>query len=509
MLKRLSPQSACLLLLLLIPVTCRGQSFHKAAAPSPAAGSMFITPERIALKDGGFFTAFRGQMFVPLNRANPESDRISIEFFHFPRESSANPNTPPMFMLRGGPGFEGLDGMLSQAGQFEQNIQMHLATSDLIIVGQRGIGSSRPNTLIRHARPPGLGKSNTGEATATFQDSIKEERQYWIDQGLDLSGFNAREAATDVRDIAKGLGFEQIMISGGSFGSHWGMTLMRQHPELVARAVLHGMEGPDHTWDNPGGIWNVYRRVAEDAEASTRLQDLVPEGGLVNAVEQLVLRAESKPIAVILNAGKSNEQEVIIDGDAMRWLARGYTRILRTWPAEVIEMHHGNMEKAARRVAMQQRGGVGSINSTASFWMLDSSSGISPQRLALFKADPALQIIGSTFDFYEMGSPIWEADLGEDFRASFKTDIPTVIVHGTWDLSTPYENATELAPWFTNGTLVTVERGSHGALGEALDADKDFRNALGLFMTTGDRSGFPEKIQLDAPKWKVPVLDLD
>lgn len=49
---------------------------------------------------------------------------------------------------------------------------------------------------------------------------------------------------------------------GGSFGSHWSMAILRNHPELVARALLSAMEGPDHTYDHPGWILNAQERVA-------------------------------------------------------------------------------------------------------------------------------------------------------------------------------------------------------------------------------------------------------
>lgn len=48
----------------------------------------------------------------------------------------------------------------------------------------------------------------------------------------------------------------------GSFGSHWGMAVMRYHPEVGARAVLTGMEGPDHTYDSPGGVLASLERMA-------------------------------------------------------------------------------------------------------------------------------------------------------------------------------------------------------------------------------------------------------
>lgn len=491
-------RGALVLLVVLIPLPCSGQSFHKARAAQPEAGSMFVFPERIRLKSGEFFTATRGQMFVPLNRNRGNSDVISVEFYLFPRSEKANPDTPPLFLLNGGPGFPGLQDMLDNPGAFEQRLGNYLEISDLVVVGQRGIGSSKPDTVVVQPRPPMLKQARDPANIESYREALRQQRQFWIDQGVDLSGFTAVQAAADVYDIAKGLGFDKIMITGGSFGSHWGMTVMRKHPEIVARALLHGMEGPDHTWDHPGWIWNVYKRVARDAEASDRLEGMIPDDGLIQTVEEMVGKAEANPVTVTVN-----NQEIVFDGDAMRAVARGYSRSLRAWPAEVIEMSQGRLQNAARRMALRMNT-TGTGSTTASYWMLDSSSGITAKRQAEFESDPAMKIIGSTFDQYRFGSPVWEADLGDDFRQNFRTQIPTVIVHGTWDLSTPYENAVELAPFFENGTFVTVERGSHGALGEAMSSDRDFSRAVFQFMSTGDASALPEKVVLKEPRWKVP-----
>lgn len=477
------------------------QSFHTAKAKSPAAGTMFIYPERIPLAAGGMFTAERGLMFVPLNRAKAESDVIAVEFYRFPRSEKADPDAPPLFLLNGGPGFEGLEAELKTRGTFERRLQQFLDISEVIVVGQRGIGSSKPHTLIEMEVQQLPASDADGESAAdAFRESLKRERQFWLDQGVDLTGFTVLEAATDVRDVAQGLGFEKIAIMGGSFGSHWGMALMRKHPEIIERAVLHGNEGPDHTWDHPGWLWNVFKRVAAEAEQDERLKPLIPEGGLIKAVEALVQRATDEPFTV-----STNRSDVVIDRSIMQQLARGYTRQLPAWPAEIITMANGDFLMAARAAHAQLNSRQRQF-STASYWMLDSSSGITAARRAEFESDPALQVIGSTFEWYANGSPMWETDLGDEFRQNFDTDIPTVIVHGTWDTSTPYENALELAPHFKNSKFVTVKRGSHGALGEAISADADFRTALAKFLAQGDPSDLPEMVELPLPDWNIPEV---
>ncbi len=481
------------------------QSFHQATAKAPDAGSMYVHPERISIKGGKLLTVSKGQLFAPLNRNKPDSDIISIEFYKFDRTENADPATYPIFVLQGGPGFPGLGPRLEDRGFFEQRIQPLTEISDVVVVGQRGIGSSTPNTTIQFqmAAQSAYEAHDPEKAATSFQKSLAKERQFWLDQGLDLSGFNVIEAASDVHDIAKGLGYNKITIMGTSFGSHWGITLMRFHPDIVGRAVLSGMEGPDHTWDHPGWIWNVYKRVAKDAEQSEQLKKYIPEGGLVAAAEKLAQQVREQPFEYVVNQGKTSEKTIFIDKYAMNRILRGRGE-LEEWPSEIIDMANGNLKAASQMTAMAAFGSGRIQRGTASFWMLDSGSGITAKRRAEFEADPAMEIIGSTFWFYSDGSPVWETDLGDEFRSDFETEIPTVIVHGTWDVQTPYENAVELAPMFKDSRFVTVKRGSHGALNESQTEFPEFKEALNQFLASGSLEGIPNELEMPAPTWKVP-----
>ncbi len=85
------------------------KSFHNAVARAPAAGTIFLYPERIPLQDGGFFNAERGIYFAPVNRSRSGSDVIGVEVYRFRASPQARPGTPPVFFLHGGPSFGGLE----------------------------------------------------------------------------------------------------------------------------------------------------------------------------------------------------------------------------------------------------------------------------------------------------------------------------------------------------------------------------------------------------------------
>ena len=484
-------------------------SMTNRAVPAPAPVTLIIHPELLYGPASGPVEAERGMLFVPTNRANPDSGVIAIEIYRFPRSADASPDVPPIFKLHGGPGWPGLGDALFNEGYYEEMVEPYTRVSDLVLIGQRGIGSSSPDTLCQDPPADAMSPNLSEDELATLvRDAATACRDFWLERGLDLDGFTVIEAAADVDDARKALGYEQITLMGGSFGSHWGMAVMRFHPEIVARAILTGMEGPDHTYDDPAGILKVLERVAADAEDSAQLEGLVPEGGFVDALATVIRQLDSDPISVTVTNPETEESiEVLMGGDDLREIADGFLgrvegrRPEASWPAGVLALQDGDFEAAAARVARSQ----GQISlPTASFFMLDCGSGITAERDARFVNDPARDIVGDQNWYYREICPIWNSDLGDDFRQNFETTIPTVIIHGDWDLSTPLENALELAPYFKNGRMVLVRRGSHGAMREALRDIDGFREALDRFIVSGDMSDLPESVELDEPDWVVP-----
>lgn len=482
------------------------KTFHTAQAPPPAPGTMFIYPERIPLRDGGFVNAERGILFVPNNRSKEESAVIGVEVYRFRASAKAQPGTPPIFFLHGGPSFAGLQRSLEMEGTFEERWLPLTDVSDVVVVGQRGIGSSKPTTTIETTTAPAAADQpyDAEEAAAEFRQVLAREKSFWEESGVDLSGFTVLEAAEDVNDVRKALGYEKVIVWGGSFGSHWGMSLMRLHPEIVERAILRGMEGPDHTYDHPSHLWNVYKRVAEEAEEAPELKGMIPEGGLIAAVEAIVARAEREPFTVTVADPEDNTQhEVLFNGESIKRLSRGYSGGLSSWPADVITMWSGDFSGAAEALYRRSRAAERSFR-TASYFMLDCGSGITPQRLAEYNSDPAMRVLPRMNWNYVAGCPVWGSDLGDDFRQNFETPIPTVIVQGTWDTSTPYENALELVPYFKDSKFIPVIRGPHGAIRAAMNASEEFRAGLLYFAATGDTSQLPDTVTMPPVRWRVP-----
>lgn len=481
---------------------------NEGGAPRPAQGTLFLHTERIPLAAGGLTAADRGTIFVPTNRKRASSGVISLDVYRF-KATHSQSGVPPIFLLYGGPSFGGLEPLLNQKGYYESRIQPLQEVADVVVVSQRGIGPSKPTTLILSPPPFPLDQVTTeAERAERIRQNAARERAFWLERGLDLEGFTVVEAAADVNDVRKALGYDRITLWGGSFGSHWAMAIMRFYPEIVARAILRGMEGPDHTYDMPSHVLNSLRRIAAEAEKAPSLAAQIPPGGLLAAFQTVIERVSKEPVTVsVMNEKTGSTEQVRFGPDEVRAMALGYTARastragMRTWPSDILALYRGDFSGAAQARLRERES---ERFRTASYYMLDCGSGISLERRAQFEADKAVALLGRLNLDYDSACPVWGSDLGETFRRNFDTQIPTLIVNGDYDVSTPLENALELAPHFKQGKLTIVHGGSHPALDDAMDASPEFSQAVLAFARSGDMSRVPAEVQLGPIDWVVP-----
>ena len=497
---------SCLAILGLLNLGWAGENasdneVYQARPPRP--GSVYLVTERMRLNDDSLLDYERGILFVPLIRSRTDSKVISVEFCRFKSEQD-HTDIPPVFKLHGGPGFSGLGA--PDQGYLERNVWPVTRDlgADYVVVGQRGIGSSKPNTLLGPIDGfPADQRVSEKDFNEAVQRACVAGKGYWESKGFDLEGFNVIAAAADVNDVRRALGYDRVIVSGTSFGSHWAMAVMRYHPEAVARAVLSGLEGPNHTWDMPSHVLNALERIAQEGEANAEIAKRLSGQGLMPIVSSVLERLDKTPVTRIVRDGEESHT-VLLDAHAVRGrILSGMSsrRGIRQWPARVLAWHASDFDEAAKSHLSNSAPMHGTH---ASFFLLDCGSGISEARRLAVNQDDATRIIGRVNQAYRAAESVWQVDLGERFRENFDSEIPTLLVNGTWDVNTPIENAIELAPHFKNGKLVTIVRGSHAALREAAELSPTFNRGLLRFLRTADHSTVPARVVLPTVEWVVP-----
>jgi pimeloyl-ACP methyl ester carboxylesterase len=455
-----------------------------------AASSQLSSGEKpVAIGDGSVMQVEAGELQVPESRRRQTARRVTIPYYRL-KSTSPTPASP-IFLVAGGPGSSGID--LFRAEETHREAMFYRTIADVVMFDQRGGGHSRPEMHCTQTRQFPLGQPIDDQGfQALAREALIECRDGHLRQGVDLAAYNTVENAADVNDLRIALGYKKITLIGGSYGSHLALQVMRQYPDTIDRVVIFGIEGPDHTWDSPSGMLDTLERIADATEHSPAFAGHVPEGGLLKTFERVLARLEAAPQSITIT-DRGQPRTVTIDAAFVRRAWRrdaGRRGDPNIWPELIIAMDRGDFSAFGRRAIANR---TIELPDPMHFSM-DCSSGISEERRRRYERDPARLLLGDINFEYEALCEVWPAEkLDASFHDNVMSDIPTLIVHGTWDMSTPLENAREVARTLTRSRLVEVIGGNHGALYNLYERWAPMRDRMREFLT-GHDADFPATI---------------
>lgn len=481
-----------------------------ACSPSGGAESALPTARveatvaEIVLSTGARLPYEHGSITVPMNRSSASDAEIAVEFHRFTAHDSTS-GAPAVFLLRGGPGGDGLSPLLNRDGYYEAQLAPYAEHADLIVPGQRGFGRSTPTPCPEGddslSTDVALDPTARREAVAHAMALCRATHEAG---GVDLDGFDVMEAAEDVADLARSLGYDEIQLVGSSFGSHWAIAVARLHPDLVARVTLAAVEGPDHTFDAPSGVASALTRIAEAAERSGAWGAAMPDLGLIPAYHQLLGRSAERPFEVpVVDSDRGDTTLVSLGPTELRSLIHGYesgTQFppqIGRWPNDIVRLVHEDFGAAATEILDSRRR---LRLRDAAFYQYECTSGISAERFDRLSADPAVELVGNQIIEGAEMCEAWGVEASPWFGESFVSDVPALLVHGSWDTSTPIGNAHEVRRHFATAKLITVHGGSHGALLQALDTPA-FADGLGPWLRLGVWASLPDSLAVDSGWW--------
>jgi pimeloyl-ACP methyl ester carboxylesterase len=455
-----------------------------------AAPSQLSTRQTaITIWDGTVVHVEAGEFQLPESRRRPTARRVTIPYYRL-KSTSPTPASP-VFLLAGGPGSSGID--LFKAEETHREAMFYRTIADVVMFDQRGGGHSRPEMHCSQTRQYPMDQPfDERRVRALVREALIECRDEHLRQGVDLAAYNTPENAADVNDLRVALGYKKITLIGGSYGSHLALHVMRQYPDTIDRVVMFGVEGPDHTWDSPTGMLNTLKRVADATEESSAFAGRIPEGGLLKTFERALAQLEAAPQSITVT-DRGQTRTVTIDAAFVRRAWRrdaGRRGSPNTWPELIMAMDRGDFSAFGRRAIANRTIQLPDPMHVS----MNCASGISETRRLRYEQDPARSILGDVNFEYEAPCDGWPVErLDASFHDNVVSDIPTLIVHGTWDMSTPLENAREVARTLTRSRLVEVTGGNHGALYNLYERWAPMRDRMRAFLT-GHDADFPATI---------------
>jgi len=481
-----------------------------ASAPAAQAAAPEVFANPIDLPVGGrTVKAEEGFVAVRENRRDPNSRTILVNYLRiFARDGSSPgvtaklPNgarapakRDPVFGLPGGPG-----DLLDRRDfskpwyphdQINGTLERFAAHRDVVIVNQRGnhyvLG---PFGAFEVPEPKDIDQAKTSaEKARKWRESLRSKFSELKAGGVDLAGYDIVNAVADVDDVRAALGYGKVILYGASFGSQWGLSYIRQHPEHVSRAAFSGVEPIDYGYDSADALWATLQRIAKSAESSSIASQL-PPGGLIKAVQTIETRLAAKPVTVrIVDPDTRSPRDVTVtreDFQSVLMQPVGYVRNtplregVRVWPKFITEIYNGDYRQLAARKLDTSKVGRGM---PANFSLVDHSIGISAARDAVLKKEPAQQWLGDPNVHYRVWADVTPTPVVDDkFRTFYPIEVPVLLVQGDMDTSTPLENALEQGKYLSNGAVVIARNGTHLVAAELYDHQPKFKARMADFI---------------------------
>jgi pimeloyl-ACP methyl ester carboxylesterase len=170
---------------------------------------------------------------VPLDYAKPGKTIAIHATVAAAYREAARPD--PLFVLAGGPGQAGSDILpIVQAA-----MRRVRATRDIVLIDQRGTGLSGK---LDCRSPPEIDTMTEEQLDADAQRCIESLAAR---QGTRYSLYTTDAAARDIERVRLALGYQQINLWGGSYGTRLAQHYTRLYPAAVRALVLDGVAAPD------------------------------------------------------------------------------------------------------------------------------------------------------------------------------------------------------------------------------------------------------------------------
>lgn len=466
------------------PMTCFLRSIALASAALLVGGIALAEPrlerERCPFKPprGDRVECF--VLIVPENRSLPEGREVRLKVAILKAKRAAVAD--PVIYLSGGPGdaplvasTAGADA-LSEADWWNETAALR-RRRDVIIVSQRGAGGASPNLDCFDPRTSEPAKARRRAVTETQEREILQRCRASLERRkVDLAMYTTPALADDVADLAQAFSLSKINLYGVSYGTRWGLEILRRHPELVRSAVLDGVYPPQVNGEQnePEIVRRAFEQLYSDCAADSLCRQRHPElRGTVEAlVEQaqrtplaLTLQLEDGPHAVKLDGPKilmvllhmMREGEVALIPEAAAEARRGELRLLKLF-AESLETDEGGL---LEQNAQQFDGLFNSIECRETWALVDQG--------ARRRAIEAAGIYGMTAQQSKSPAfcPVWRVPAAPAAeRQPVKSTVPTLLVSGAYDWLTPPAWGREAARHLGSARHVTFRSQGHGVVSQ-------------------------------------------
>jgi pimeloyl-ACP methyl ester carboxylesterase len=429
-----------------------------------------------------------GTWRVPLDREHPGAS-IDLNVAVVPalnRRSTA----APMFLLAGGPGQGAVQVYVSVAGAFARINRNHA----IVLLDQRGTGKSNPLTceypedwLAPPDPIPALRKA-TGECLAKL--------------GASARFFTTSIAVRDLDEVRAALGYAQIDLYAGSYGTRVAQLYMRRYPSHTHAVILDGVTYPEQALgvQTPQDGERSLNLIVARCQQAKDCADAYPE--LRQDLDGLLRQFGPDKVMISIDDPDSGLPKQIefnhnLLGVALRLLS--YSSMQASLlPTLIHQAAHGNLAPLAAQAIMGVRQVGDQIANGMQYSVLCSEDepfydAANMDRAAMLKTYQGTEQVDGVREICKL----WpKGPVDADLHSPLHSDIPTLLLSGEADPVTPPDDAERAAQGLTRHRHVIVKDEGHGQLAIA---------CMPRLMAAFLDSPQPEKLDVTCLKDHIPA----
>ena len=391
-----------------------------------------------------------GTLRVWENRAAHTGRTIDLKVAVIPalRPESA---PDPLFVLAGGPG----QGARRYAPFAESAFREVRRKRDIVLIDQRGTGDSNPLGCDLGDPLQMLESEDRMDPTPCLRTLQGDPRFYTTEPAMD-----------DIDDVRAALGYEQINLWGGSYGTRAALVYARRHPEHTRSVVLDGAAPFALTLPlyNAWGSQRAMDRLLADCAAEPACRKAFPR--LREEFAQVLARLEAGPVRTSLRHPRTGQP---LELTVSRFtFASGLRGMLYT------PTHASLIPHVIHAAAQGDLGPLAALNIETAAWSTDTMSlgmtlsVLCAEDVSRITQEQAEREIRGTFlgraeiDTWRRMCSAWpRGPLPADVDKIRPLQIPTLILSGDLDPVTPPRWGEEMKKHFPGALHVVVPGAGH------------------------------------------------
>lgn len=406
-----------------------------------------------------------GWMQMAENPDDPDGRKIDIHVARIPGRGRVTEPDPLVFFA-GGPGQAASESWPIVAGALRKVNE----TRDILLVDQRGTGKSNPLKCPQVELEDALGTDweQLAEHTRECLASIDGDPRFYTTT-IAMYDINAARAA---------LGYEQVNLYGGSYGTRAAQVYYRLFPEQVRSIVLDGVVpqtlglGTEHAVKLDQAIY----RVLDGCEADTACAANFPDTR--HKLRRLIQSATEQPAEVTVDHPTTGEPFTLtFNREVLSSALRFLTYSPATQAMLPMLIHEAATEGRYGRLAGQMLITATGLQQSIAHGM--EMSVMCAEDYPLFPSDPPPNdyLLGNLMEqVVNLQCGIWpRGPVPEGFHDPVGGDAPVLLLSGEFDPVTPPEYADQVAVHFDNATHLVAPGQGHivttrGCMGEIVSS---------------------------------------